>query len=109
MAIQFSWRFPKLHCYTNFCGKQDVVYAVSWEYAADDGSGNVCIITGERDVKAYEDGGDFVPLSELTHAIVSSWMPDCFPEHEISGMQEYLALAVSEKANPTKVVYNVNL
>lgn len=97
MAITYTWSFPALDVRYSEGGYDNVVQAVHWSYAANEGN-------------FYENNvgctplpfptGTFINYSDLTPEIVQGWVEGALGEEAVLEMQAQLAERIALKANP---------
>ena len=101
MAITYTWAVTSLKTRTEGSNENAVVQTY-WTKTGTDEAGNTGIFSGATPftTTTMPEGSTFVPLAELTEAIVLSWIQDVVVggyENHVNGV---IANQIAEKATP---------
>ena len=102
MANSYSWDIPELECYPDYEGKNNVVYCIHWRRTATDGAGHLAEVYGSQPITVDITDG-FVPVENLTKAVVEGWLETSLGEERINELTAILDNTLAEQVSPKMV------
>jgi len=104
--ITYDWNCRTVDAYTQEKGKTNVVYNVHW------------IVTGTQEdysatnigtqVVPLSEGGDFIPLEDLTNEIIVGWTKDAIGEEQVKVIETSIASQIEEQINPKHTTITID-
>lgn len=105
MANTYTWDCKTVDVKTTVGNFSNVVYNVHWRMTAVSDTETpyqaVNIGTQALTIENIQPDG-FIPVEELTHAQIISWVEEAMGEDRIAQIKQYLDTLIQEKINPTK-------
>ena len=103
--ITYDWNCKTVDVHPQEEGKTNVVYNVHW------------VVTGIQEdysatnigtqVVSLSEGGDFIPLEDLTNETIVGWTKDAIGEEQVKAIETSIASQIEEEINPTSVAMTI--
>ena len=103
--ITYDWNCKTVDVHPQEEGKTNVVYNVHW------------VVTGIQEdysatnigtqVVSLSEGGDFIPLEDLTNETIVGWTKDAIGEKQVKAIETSIASQIEEEINPTSVTITI--
>ena len=103
--ITYDWNCKTVDVHPQEEGKTNVVYNVHW------------VVTGIQEdysatnigtqVVSLSEGGDFIPLEDLTNETIVGWTKDAIGEEQVKAIETSIASQIEEEINPTSVTITI--
>jgi hypothetical protein len=103
--ITYDWNCKTVDVHPQEEGKTNVVYNVHW------------VVTGIQEdysatnigtqVVSLSEGGDFIPLEDLTNETIVGWTKDAIGEEQVKAIETSIASQIEEEINPTSVTMTI--
>jgi len=103
--ITYDWNCKTVDVHPQEEGKTNVVYNVHW------------VVTGIQEdysatnigtqVVSLSEGGDFIPLEDLTNETIVGWTKDAIGEEQVKAIKTSIASQIEEEINPTSVTMTI--
>jgi hypothetical protein len=103
--ITYDWNCKTVDVHPQEEGKTNVVYNVHW------------VVTGIKEdysatnigtqVVSLSEGGDFIPLEDLTNETIVGWTKDAIGEERVKAIETSIASQIEEEINPTSVTITI--
>jgi len=103
--ITYDWNCKTVDVHPQEEGKTNVVYNVHWvvtgiqeDYSATNIGTQVVLLS---------EGGDFIPLEDLTNETIVGWTKDAIGEEQVKAIETSIASQIEEEINPTSVTMTI--
>jgi len=103
--ITYDWNCKTVDVHPQEEGKTNVVYNVHW------------VVTGIQEdysatnigtqVVSLSEGGDFIPLEDLTNETIVGWTKDAIGEEQVKAIEDSIASQIAELENPTSLTMTI--
>ena len=104
--ITYDWNCKTVDVHPQEEGKTNVVYNVHW------------VVTGIQEdysatnigtqVVSLSEGGDFIPLEDLTNETIVGWTKDAIGEKQVKAIETSIASQIEEQINPKHTTITID-
>ena len=103
--ITYDWNCRTVDAYTQEKGKTNVVYNVHWTVTGTQEDYSATNIGTQ--VVPLSEGGDFIPLEDLTNEIIVGWTKDAIGQDGVDQIEASIASQIEDQKNPVSVTMTI--